>query len=217
MKTKFVIAAAVALLVSHSTFAQELAPACVKGTLASYIELGPGGCMFNSALYRDFTYATPVPNTITPAEIIVTPAVLPVATAPFQGLNFSASWRAAAGQSQVSIIGYNVVPFPPEAEPAPLAADLTLDLGTVEIVGIIGSVTVKQHSTTSPATSATGVASLEVDEICNEVCSIRKSNSVTISPLTTLQTTLTVTLTGGSGGVSLDNFAANEAFGVQPE
>jgi hypothetical protein len=216
MKTKIILAAALALLVSCPTFAQEFAPVCVKGTLASYIALGAGGCMFNSALYRDFTYAAPVSNTISPAEIVVTPAELPIATAPFQGLNFSAPWKAAAGTSQVSIIGYNVVPFPPEAEPAPLSAQLTLDLGTVKISGIIGSVSVTQHSTTSPPVSTAGTT-LEVYERCEDACSIRQSDSVTISPLTTLQTTLTITLTGGNDGVSLDNFAANESFGVQPE
>src|SRR5208337_3358454 len=136
---------AIALLVSSSTFAQESAPLCKQGTLASYIALGAGGCMFNSALYRNFTYAAPVSNPITPAQILVTPTVLPLASAPFQGLNFSALsssaalWSAAPGKSQVSIIGYNVVPFPPQGEPAPLAADLTLDLGTAKINGIIGS------------------------------------------------------------------------------
>ena len=216
MKMRVVFAAVIALLVSSSTFAQEIAPECVKGTLASYITLGAGGCMFNSALYRDFTYAAPVSNTITPAEIIVTPAVLPMATAPFQGLNFSAPWSAAAGKTQVSIIGYNVVPFPPQDEPAPLSAELTLDLGTANIAGIIGSVTVTQQSTSSPA-SAVSPYNLEVDEVCEEVCSIKQTDSVAVSPLTTLQTTLTVTLTGGSGGVSLKNFAADESFGVQPE
>jgi hypothetical protein len=217
MKTKIILAAAVALLVSAPTFAQVSIRACVKGTLASYIALGAGGCMFNSALYRDFTYAAPVSNTITPAEIVVTPAELPLATAPFQGLNFSAPWKAAAGKSQVSIIGYNVVPFPPQAEPAPLSAELTLDLGTVKISGIIGSVTVTQQSTASPAISTASTANLEVYERCDDACSIRQSDTVTISPLTTLQTTLTITLTGGNGGVSLNNFAANEAFGVKPE
>lgn len=216
MKTKAVLVASIALLVSTPTFAQDLAPTCVKGTLASYIALGAGGCMFNSALYRDFTYAAPASNTVNPAEIIVTPAILPLAPAPFQGLNFSASWNAPAGLTRVSIIGYNVVPFPPEAEPAPLAAELTLDLGTVRIDGIIGSVTVTQQSTSSPA-SAVSPYNLEVDEICEEVCSIKQTDSVLVSPLTTLQTTLTVTLTGGTGGVSLNNFAANESFGVQPE
>jgi hypothetical protein len=172
--------------------------------------------MFNSALYRDFTYAAPVSNTVTPAEIIVTPATLPISTAPFQGLNFAAPWSAAAGLTQVSIIGYNVVPFPPQDEPAPLSAELTLDLGTANIAGIIGSVTVTQQSTSSPA-SAVSPYNLEVDEVCEEVCSIKQTDSVAVSPLTTLQTTLTVTLTGGSGGVSLKNFAADESFGVQPE
>ena len=218
MKTKIILTAALALLVSSPTFAQVSAgPACVKGTLASYIALGAGGCMFNSALYRDFTYAAPVSNTISPAEIIVTPAELPMATAPFQGLNFSGPWSAAAGLTQVSIIGYNVVPFPPNADLAPLSADLTLDLGSVTISGIIGSVSITQQSTSSPVVSATSTANLEVFETCADACTIRQSDSVTVSPLTTLQTTLTVTLTGGNKGVALHNFAANEAFGVQPE
>ena len=217
MKTKIILTAAIALLVSSPTFAQVSGRACVKGTLASYIALGAGGCMFNSALYRDFTYAAPVSNTITPAEIVITPAILPLATAPFQGLNFSAPWSAAAGLSQVSIIGYNVVPFPPEADLAPLSADLTLDLGTVTISGIIGSVSVTQQSTSSPAVSATSTANLEVYESCADACTIRQSDSVSISPISTLQTTLTVTLTGGNEGVALHNFAANESFGVQPE
>jgi hypothetical protein len=117
----------------------------------------------------------------------------------------------------VSIIGYNVVPFPPQAEPAPLAADLTLDLGTATVSGIIGSVTVTQQSTASPATSASTTASLEVYDTCNDVCTVKQSDSVAVSPLTTLQTTLTVTLIGGNAGVSLSNFAAGEFFGVQPE
>ncbi|MGD0832013.1 MAG: hypothetical protein ABR907_13805 [Terracidiphilus sp.] len=216
MKSKILLAAALALCVSAPTFAQEF-PVCVTGTLASYIALGAGGCMFNSALYRDFTYASPVSNTITPAEIIVTPTELPLATAPFQGLNFRAPWNAAAGKSEVSIIGYNVVPFPPQAGPATLSADLTLDLGTVTISGIIGSVTITQQSTTSPAATPPGTVNLEVYESCQEVCSIRPTDSVIVSPLTTLQTTLTVTLTGGNDGVSLNNFAANESFAVQPE
>ncbi len=216
MKMKVLLAAAIGLLVSTSTFAQAIpAHTCVKGTLASYIALGVEGCMFNSALYRNFTYAAPVLNTIGPAEIIVTPAVLPMATAPFQGLNFAAPWSAAAGGSQVSIIGYNVVPFPPQDEPAPLGADLSLNLGTSKVSGIIGSVSVTQVSTSDglPAESVT----LQVYDTCNDVCSVKQSDSVTVTPLATIQTTLTVTLTGGNDGVSLSNFATNESFGVQPE
>ena len=43
MKTKIILAAAFALLVSTPTFAQEIAPPCVEGTLAKYIALGAGG------------------------------------------------------------------------------------------------------------------------------------------------------------------------------
>jgi hypothetical protein len=216
MKTKIVLAAAIALLASRSTFAQEI-PNCVRGTLASYIALGAGGCMFNSALYRDFTYVVPASNTITPEEIIVTPATLPIATAPFQGLNFRAPWSAAAGGSEVSIIDYNVVPFPPGASPVPSSTVLTLDLGTSEVSGVIGSVTVQEQVTTDALPAST--ATLEVYDICSAaaVCTIKSTDSVTFTPLSTLETTLTVTITGGSGGASLNNFASNEAFGVEPE
>jgi len=166
MKMRIVLAAAAALLVSASTFAQEVAPPCVTGTLASYIALGSGGCMFNSALYRNFTYSVATTNTITPAQIIVTPVAIPISTAPFLGLNFSASWQATAGQTQVSSIGYNVVPFPPVAEPAPVAADLTLDLGGATVLGTIGGVTVKQTSTSSSSVSPTTSATLEVFYTC---------------------------------------------------
>jgi len=217
MKTKIVLAAAISLLACRSTMAQDLAPNCVTGTLASYIALGAGGCMFNSALYRSFTYVVPASNTITPEEIIVTPATLPIVTAPFQGLNFRAPWSAAAGGSEVSIIDYNVVPFPPETSPAPTSTVLTLDLGTSKVSGVIGSVTVQEQVTTTATPAST--TSLEVYDICAgaAVCTIKSTDSVTLTPLTTLETTLTVTITGGSGGASLNNFASNEAFGVEPE
>jgi hypothetical protein len=43
------------------------------------------------------------------------------------------------------------------------------------------------------------------------------TDSVLVTPITTLQTTLTVTLNGGNGGVALHLFAANETFSVPPE
>ena len=210
MKTKILLAAAFLLLLALPPIANA-APNCVTGTLASYIALGSGGCIFDSALYRNFTYGPSSTTGITPAEIIVTPILLPTSTL-FPGLNFSAPWKVAAGQSEQSVIGYNVVPYPPEASPVPLAGVLTLDLGQAQVSGIIGSVTVQERTTTA---SATGT--LEVYEICADACTIKQRDSIAITPLQTLQTTLTVSLSGGNGGASLSSFASDYAFGPQPE
>src|ERR1039457_3075313 len=72
MKSKIVLAAAFTLLFAQPTLANA-APSCVRGTLASYIALGAGGCMFDNALYDNFTYAPTSTVGISPANIIVTP------------------------------------------------------------------------------------------------------------------------------------------------
>jgi hypothetical protein len=210
MKAKIVLAAAFALLTALPPFANA-APSCVKGTLASYIALGAGGCMFDSALYDNFTYAPTSTVGISPANIIVTPILLPTPTL-FPGLNFTAPWSVAAGQSEQSVIGYRVVPYPPAGSPQPTSALLTLDLGQSQVLNIIGSVTVQERTT---MTSATGT--LEVYDTCEEVCRIKQSDSVSITPIQTLQTTITVSLSGGNGGASLSSFASDYAIGPQPE
>lgn len=123
MKSKIVLAAAFALLPAFAQ-AQSVAPVppqCVKGTLASYIALGAQGCVFDDAVYSNFTYSTPVVSgsttTITAAAVLVTPDLLPTATM-FPGLNFSAapatatpaSWSVAAGKTVEFVIGYLVTP-----------------------------------------------------------------------------------------------------------
>ena len=210
MKAKIVLAAAFALLTALPPFANA-APSCVKGTLASYIALGAGGCMFDNALYDNFTYAPTSTVGISPANIIVTPILLPTSTL-FPGLNFTAPWSVAAGKSEQSVIGYRVVPYPPAGSPQPTSALLTLDLGQSQVLNIIGSVTVQERTT---MTSATGT--LEVYDTCQEVCRIKQSDSVSITPIQTLQTTITVSLSGGNGGASLSSFASDYAIGPQPE
>jgi hypothetical protein len=214
MKAKLLLTAAFALLFALPAFAQiaPLAPQCVRGTLASYIALGAEGCTFDSVLYDNFTYASPVLNAITPAEIVVTPILLPVAGLS-PGLNFSAPWSVAAGKSEISVIGFKAVPFPPNAaDILPLTGTLTLDLGLAKVSGIVGSVTVEEK--TSVASTA---APLEVYEICEDACTIKERDSVTVSGIQILQTTITVSLSGGTGGASLESFASDYAFGPQPE
>lgn len=212
MKTRLVLAAASLLLLASPSFAQTpVAPNCVTGTLASYIALGSGGCLFDSVLYRNFAYVAPAANTITPEEIIVTPVLLVSATPYFPGLNFSAPWAAPADQVLTSTISYNTVAFPPGAASGSTGV-LTLDLGAAEINGIIGSVTVQQVTST-PTLSLI----LEVFDRCADGCSSLPRESVTVSPATTLDTSLTLTLSGGTGGVSLSSFATDLTFGVQPE
>jgi hypothetical protein len=207
MKFKTVLTAAFALLCALPSAAQQTAN-CVKGTLASYIALGSQGCMFGSVLYRSFTYATPVLDPITPAQIVVTPVVLPTSTFQYQGLNFSAPWSVAAGGSEVATIGYSAVPYPPQAGPETLGGVLTLDLGPSQVSGIIGSVSVQEK---------TNIATLDVYETCADACSIKQRDSVTITPIQVLQTSITISLSGGNGGASLSSFATDYAVGPQPE
>ncbi|MGA2650094.1 MAG: hypothetical protein ABSF28_06215 [Terracidiphilus sp.] len=211
MKSKILLLAAIALLSAPSTFAQEFVQ-CQRGTLASYIALGSGGCMFNSALYRDFTYTVATTNAVSANDIIVDPVSAPTTSNEFLGLNFLAlttPWSAGVDTSSVSVIGYNTVPFPPAEGPAVSGVGLTLDLGTATIGGIIGGATVTEQVTTAGVASTTD---LEVYDICADGCSQRRTESVTLSPASTLQTTLTISISGGTGGASLSNFAADDVF-----
>lgn len=112
------------------------------------------------------------------------------------------------------MIGYDVVPYPPVT--LPTGGLLTLDLGPSQVSGIIGSVIVQE--TTSDPTSASGLATtLEVFDICEDACRLQQTEETTISPLQSLQTKLVVSLSGGTGGVSLQSFATDYAFGPQPQ
>lgn len=217
MKSKTILAAACALLFAFPSIAQVVAaPPCVNGTLASYIALGDGGCMFGSVLYRDFNYIAD--STADGADqILVTPSVLPFQTG-FQGLNFSAQtatiWSVAAKETKLSKIQFNAVPFPPTAAALPDSAALTLDLGGAHVDGIIGSVDV-QEVTNAPA--ATNTAVLDVYDRCADACMLKQFDSVTISPIQVLQSTIKISLDGGTNGASLTNFATDYMVGPQPE
>jgi hypothetical protein len=214
MKARLLIAATSALLASSITHAQVSAgPNCVTGTLASYIALGSGGCMFESTLYRDFTYIAPVPTTITPEQILVIPSSIASVTTPNPGLTFYAPWNVGADRELTSTIGYNTVPFPPNASAEVFATELTLDLGTSSIGGPIGSVEVTE---TASRASVAAPDTLQVFETCEEVCALKKTDTASLAGLETLTFSLTVTLNGGDGGASLNYFTANESYGPLP-
>jgi len=215
MKVRLLLlAAACALLASTTTQAQvSTTPNCVTGTLASYIALGAGGCMFENTLYRDFTYAAPVSTTITPEQILVIPSTGVTVTTPYPGLTFYAPWSVAADVSLTSTIGYNTVPFPPGGSGEVGAIDLALDLGTASVGGIIGSVEVTEKVT--PASGASP-ETLEVYEICEDACTLKKTATASVDELESLTFALTVTLSGGTGGASLNFFTTNETYGLLP-
>jgi hypothetical protein len=200
MKSKFVLAAVFVLLLCVPSFAQEFPP-CVQGTLAKYIALGEGGCMFQSALYDNFTYVAAVSNAPTPDEITVTPVPGPIIAGYFIGLNFSANWEEGPGGSQQSIINYRVVPFPPGSSAN--SGQLTLDLGPSSVNGIIGSVTVAEN---------TNVGDLLVYDKCNEVCSIMNKDQLTFTPIQTINVSDNISVAGGTNGASFSLFANDTNF-----
>jgi len=182
---------------------------CVMGTLASYIALGSGGCIFNNAIFANFSYSGTVAASVTsaagikPEQILVIPVppgpiVTPTVTPYYPGLNFSASWQAGRAQTMVSVIHYTVTPAP--ASTAIEGGVLTLQLGRAQIFGMIGRVTVQE---------STNVGTLTVEEQCTEVCRIKRLDSLEFSPLQELLITDTITLNGGLNGASLYGFTAN--------
>ncbi|MGA3130461.1 MAG: hypothetical protein ABSD59_06655 [Terracidiphilus sp.] len=214
MKVRFLLAAACALLASTTTKAQVSAgPNCVAGTLASYIALGAGGCMFEGTLYRNFTYGAPSSTTITPEQILVIPSSAASVVSPYPGLTFYAPWNVGAEGSLTSTIGYNTVPFPPNASSEVLTENLTLDLGAASIGGIIGSVEVTETVTPADLTLS---EQLQVFEICEDACRLQKTDTASLAGLQTLTFALNITLNGGNGGASLNYFTANESYGPLP-
>lgn len=196
----FVLVAIVLLAVVPS-YGQGPSTACVTGTLESYIELGATGCTFDGAVYANFTYQAGNSG-ITANEITVTPlGTGPVATGYYPGLNFAAPWKASAGVSQQSVIGYTVAPFTTVSSAA--TGLISLVLGNSTVSGIFGSVAI---------TEATNVGTLSVFEKCADACTLKRMDQLNFTPIQELRVTDTVSLSGGNEGASLSNFAANYNF-----
>ncbi len=170
-------------------------PTCVTGTLVDYIALGAQGCNLNGDVFANFSYAASASGgaaTITADQIMVTPLVVVPATARF---NFSAPWSVAQDQTQDSVIRYTIVPPPGGAAPF----QLRLTLGTAQVGGIIGSVTVNEP---------TNVGRLSAFGRCIEVCETKANDSLNFDPVSVVLVRDHVRLSGGTGGASLSEFGA---------
>jgi len=174
-------------------------PACITGTLTSYIALGPQGCTIGTVVYANFTYSIVSPS-IAANQI----TVMPTFVAPTTGrLTFSGPWNVPKDQMQEADISYTA------ALPAgsSLPSALQLILGTAQIKGVIGNVTIDEQ-TNLPGASTGGDETLSVFDRCTEVCQTKaldnfNFNSTNISVLILSNH---LSLSGGTGGVTLDQF-----------
>jgi hypothetical protein len=169
------------------------APACVPGTLASYIALGSGGCSIQSVTFATFAYVAKSSGgapQITPDQIQVNPTFAVPATS---GFSFSAKWGVAAGQAQDSIIRYTIT-GPPTS-----TGSLQLQLGPFQ-VGSAGAVAVRESTT---------VGNLQVFAECAGMCRSKTMDTLQFSPATAgLQVVDHVKLSATNGDTSLASFSA---------
>jgi hypothetical protein len=145
-------------------------PTCVTAALADYIALGAQGCTLNGDAYANFSYSAGASGgaaTVTADQIIVTPLVVVPATSRF---SFSAPWSVDQNQTQESVIRYTIVP--PSGWTLPFQRQLML--GTAQIAGIIGRVTVNE---------ITNVGNLTVFTHCTEVGQAQTNGSLANSDL----------------------------------
>jgi len=170
-------------------------PTCMTGTLASYIALGAEGCTFNGNVFANFAYSASASGgatTIRADQITVVPLLLPLETARF---SFSAPWSVGKDQTQDSVISYT--PVLPCGDTA--SALLELTLGSAHISSIIGVVKVDE---------TTNVGKLNVFDRCVELCQTKTNDSLQFNPVSVLLISAHVSLSGGLGGASLNEFAS---------
>jgi hypothetical protein len=170
-------------------------PTCSTGTVESYVALGAEGCTLAGNIFANFTYSAksgggaPI---VRADQITVVPILLAPETTRF---NFSAPWSVGSEQSQDSVIGYTVVLPCGDSR----TAQLDLILGSPQIQGIFGSVTVEE---------ATNVGKLNVFTRCTEICQTKTIDSLNFSPVSVLLVNEHVNIPGGRGGASLNEFTA---------
>ena len=170
-------------------------PTCVTGTLADYIALGAQGCNLNGDVFANFSYAARASGgaaTITADQITVTPFVVVPAAARF---NFSAPW--SVDQDQTQELGHQIHHGASTRHHDTFQLQLTL--GTAQVGGIIGRVTVNE---------STNVGPLSVIDRCTEVCQTKTNDSLNFDPVSVVLVRDHVSLSGGTGGASLGEFGA---------
>ena len=170
-------------------------PQCKSGSLTDYISLGANGCVFGGIVFANFKYSASAKGgapVIKADQIKVDPTEIPTQTA---SLKFSAPWSVKSAESQGSTINYTA--SLPSGDTVPAA--LALALGAAQ-VGSIGSVTVDE---------STNVGKLEVYDRCTELtCQNSANDSFQFTPVSVVLMKSHVSLIGGLGGASLDEFYA---------
>lgn len=167
-------------------------PRCKQATLAHYISLGAEGCEFGKVVFANFKYSASAKGgaeIIKADQITVNPILIPTATPSFE---FSAPWSVANAELQDSVIKYSATLPAGDSE----AATLTLVLGQAQ-VGTIGSVAVEE---------STNVGKLQVFDRCSDDCQTKPEDNFQFNPVSVVLFTIHVSLNGGSGGASLQDF-----------
>jgi hypothetical protein len=192
MRIRFVLALG---FVFACASAWAVRPACVTGSLASYIRLGAEGCTVDGITFANFSYsveASAGARTITAEEITVTPLPIIPGESKF---GFSANWEVGKGQSLDSTIRYTAVP--PCGDTAPARLEMALDHSAIG--GITGNVTVDE---------STNVGKLSVFDRCADVCQTKPTDSFQFNPVSVVLITDQLKLNGGVRGASTAGFAA---------
>jgi hypothetical protein len=170
------------------------APACVPGTLTSYLALGSTGCTVGPVTFANFAYIAKAGGgapKISSDQIQVTPSLQIPATG---GFIFSAKWSVTGGQMQESVIRYMVT------GPSTGSGNLMLKLGATTL-GLFGSAAVREMTT---------VGNLQVYSICHENCQQQTSAQLPFTPSTpVLQITNDVKV---NGQATLSGFTATVDF-----
>jgi hypothetical protein len=167
---------------------------CITETLPNYIALGAEGCTFNGNVFTNLAYSASASGgaaTIRAEQITVVPLFVLLGTARF---SFSAPWSVGKDQTQDSVISYTAVLPCGDAQ----VAQLGLTLGPAHIGSFIGRVTVDE---------ITNVGKLSVFDRCTEICQTKTSDSLNFNPVSVLLISDHVSLSGGFGGASLNEFA----------
>jgi hypothetical protein len=171
---------------------------CMPGTLASYIALGPGGCVLGTLAVSAFGYKAAASGgaaKITADQVNVAPLLAPVGSF---ALQFSAPWGVESDQDQASHITYHVT----SSTTGTQIQQVTLD-GNGFTAGLFGNVIVS----TALATPTTSF-DLQTYLKCDEVCRSKPSEVVTLSsPASALAVVDRVTLNSKIGSATLSSFA----------
>jgi len=187
------------LAVAMAMCGQAAPPACVNGTLASYIALGTVGCSVGSVTFANFSYAAKSSGgapKIPASKIILSPSFQVPSTG---GFMFAAMWGVKQGQTQESIIKYTAVGN------ATSSGELMLALGT-HAVGAGGDVNVNETTT---------AGKLQVYENCMTTTGCKSVTSASV-PFVPSSTVLAVTddikLSTLGGSATLGGYTAQVNF-----